>query len=53
VKYIPAKCINVDLDLKSTANPSPLLEAWSDRVYWPDIDEDLTVDDLLEGPCAR
>ena len=32
MKPIAAHFINVDLDLKSTASLSPLLEAWSDRV---------------------
>jgi hypothetical protein len=41
VKPIVAHFISVDLDLKSTASLSPLLEAWSDRVsalYTPEKD---------------
>jgi len=41
VKPIAAHFINVDLDLKSTASLSPLLEAWLDRVsalYTPEKD---------------
>ena len=41
VKSIAAAFINIDLDLKSSAPLSPLLDAWSDRVgrlYAPDKD---------------
>jgi Protein of unknown function (DUF2442) len=41
VKHIAAQFINVDLDLKSSASLSPLLEAWSDRaseLYTPEKD---------------
>ena len=41
MKNIAAQFINVDLDLKSSASLSPLLEAWSDRVsdlYTPEKD---------------
>jgi hypothetical protein len=41
VKNIAAQFINVDLDLKSSASLSPLLQAWSDRVsdlYTPEKD---------------
>jgi Protein of unknown function (DUF2442) len=41
VKNVAAQFINVDLDLKSSAPLSPLLEAWSDRasaLYTPEKD---------------
>ena len=41
MKKIATEFVNVDLDLKSTAKLSPLLEVWSDRVsrlYAPDKD---------------